>query len=291
MKTRILMSLCVALAANCVSVRADDTPAQAAARAALDQELRQLNRLDAGTSNANSATSPTRSAEPMANGPATPAQKPSVPVPEAAPASAAPAEDTSAQAVALTALKRKMDELNRAIIEPPQETNSAAALPTAPTAASVQEASVAATPVIETPAGEAPVARTPAIAAAAVGPVSAAPAVVAPVPKVSTAPVVAAPSAAVTPAAIPRPLAPPIPAPVTSSRAGPLLPSSSSGTARPTNELVTTAGQVYRNVEVERVANDGIVISYAPVQGGWAMTKVPFRELPPVIRQQYESLR
>jgi hypothetical protein len=50
---------------------------------------------------------------------------------------------------------------------------------------------------------------------------------------------------------------------------------------------VTTTGTTYKNVEVQRVTADAIVISYTPAQGGWAMTKIDFRDLPPTIRQQY----
>jgi hypothetical protein len=42
MKIRILFGLCVALGASFISVRADDNPAQAAARVALEQKLNDL---------------------------------------------------------------------------------------------------------------------------------------------------------------------------------------------------------------------------------------------------------
>lgn len=280
MKTRILSSLCVVLVANCISVRADDTPAQAAARAALDQKFQQLDHSSAVASNTNSATTSAKPAESITN---------TVNASIAAPALAAPAENVSAQAAALTALNQKMDELNHVATVPPAETNSAATMPATPTIAPIHEASVAATPVTETPAAEAPVARTPAITAAAVAPASAAPAVVAPVPKVSAAPVVAAPSVAVVPPAIPGPVALPTTIPAAATPAAPMLPPSSPGKARPTNELVTITGTIYKNVEVVRVAEDGIVISYAPMPGGWAITKVPFRDLPTEIRQQYKK--
>jgi hypothetical protein len=156
-------------------------------------------------------------------------------------------------------------------------------------AAPAQEASAAATPVTETPAAEAPIASTPAIASAAVAPASAAPVVAAPAPKVSTAPVTAAPSVAVVPPAIPRPVALPTATRATAALVALRLPSSSPGKARPTNELATASGKIYKNVEVERVADDGIVISYTPVHGGWATTKVYFQDLPADIRRQYEK--
>ena len=56
---------------------------------------------------------------------------------------------------------------------------------------------------------------------------------------------------------------------------------------RPTNELVTSTGLIYKNVEVERVKDDRIVISYEPANGGWAMTNVYFQDLPIELRRQY----
>lgn len=41
MKIRVIFGLCAVLAANCISVRAADNPAQAAARLVLEQKLRQ----------------------------------------------------------------------------------------------------------------------------------------------------------------------------------------------------------------------------------------------------------
>ncbi len=67
------------------------------------------------------------------------------------------------------------------------------------------------------------------------------------------------------------------------------LPSNSSEPARPASELVTTSGSTYQNVEVERVMSDAIIISYTPVGGGWAMTKVYFSDLSPEMRQRYEK--
>ncbi|MGD0350967.1 MAG: hypothetical protein ABSB84_11750 [Verrucomicrobiota bacterium] len=39
---------------------------------------------------------------------------------------------------------------------------------------------------------------------------------------------------------------------------------------------------------VEKVVSDGIIISYTPDNGGIAMTKVDFYDLPNDLRQQYE---
>ena len=125
------------------------------------------------------------------------------------------------------------------------------------------------------------------MAPAAVAPVSAAPAVVAPVPKVSTAPAAAA-SVAVVPVATPGPVALPTETPAGRGTGKAInCHQVRRGRARPANELVTTTGVIYKNVEVQKVMADGIVISYTPAHGGWAMTKVYFQDLPAEIRQQY----
>jgi hypothetical protein len=67
------------------------------------------------------------------------------------------------------------------------------------------------------------------------------------------------------------------------------LPASSPAPVRPANELTTTTGVTYDNVEVERVMLDGIVISYTPAGGGWAMAKVYFTDLSPELRQRYHK--
>jgi hypothetical protein len=177
-----------------------------------------------------------------------------------------PAADASAQAAARAAMEQKMYDMDQAEARPSPETNFVAA----PVEVPVNEASAAATPVTESPAAEAPVAVAPAVAPATVAPVSAAPVVAAPAPRVSTAPATAA--AVATPAQ-----ATPVGA----------FPSSSAGQVRPSNELVTTSGATYKNVEVQKVTSDGIVISYTPAQGGWAMTRINFEDLPPDIRQKY----
>ena len=303
MKSRILTSLCVALVANCVSVRADDTPAQAAARAALERQFQKLNQSSGNSRNTNSVTASFQSAKsatniaapntnevPVVQGEkvAAAANKSSVPAPAIAPASPPLAEKESAQAAALAALEQKMNQMNAAATGPPAKMNSLA-VPTTPPSAPVREASAAAIPVIELPAAETPPAQTPAISSAAAAPASAVPAVVAPVPKVSAAPVVTAPSVAVVPPAIPGPIALPATTPEAAMPAEPMLPSSSPGRPRPVNELVTITGKIYKNVEVERVEDDGIVISYTPAHGGWATAKVPFEDLPGQLRQQYKK--
>jgi len=56
----------------------------------------------------------------------------------------------------------------------------------------------------------------------------------------------------------------------------------------PTNQIKTVAGDIYRNAYVEKVVSDGIIISYTPENGGMAMTKIYFYELPNELRQRYE---
>lgn len=267
-RAKIFVVLCATLLASGMSVQADDTPAQAAARAALEQKLYQLNQPNVppstetnasataespteSTTNATGATSITivpRTEVPATVVPGETASAPTVPA-KAVLVPVVPDTNTPAQAAALAALNQKMYELNHPAAETPPNTNPAA------------------TPVTETPAAEVPVAATPAVAPASVVSLSAAPAVATPAASAANVPV-AAPIAALH---------------------APILPPSSSTQTRPANELATTTGVIYKNVEVERVENDGIVISYTPASGGWAMTKIYFQDLPPEIRQQYEK--
>jgi hypothetical protein len=276
MKAGKYVILCVALVAMGISVRADDTPAQAAARAALEQKLYELDHPEAqAPSETNAAVTET---QPAAS--ATKATNTVLAAPvDADFATEIPAANASAQAAALAAMEQKMNELNEQQAGSTPDTNAAAT----PVVVPANEASAAATPVTESPSAEAPMAVAPAITSATVVPVSAAPAVVAPAPEVSTAPA-AATSVAVVSAASPGPVTAPIQAP-----AAAVFPSSAPGHVRPANELVTTSGTTYKNVEVQKVTADAMVISYTPEQGGWAMTKVYFRDLPPDIRQQYEK--
>lgn len=274
MKTGILLGLCVALVANCASIRAADNPDQAAALAALNQKLYELNHpgtqpsadTNAATATAvppaKSAINQTHASTTMTTPPATEVPTPARMTPvSTAPAGSdfaakIPAGNASAQAAALAALNQKIEELNH---------------PEAPRAADANSApEMATTPLTETPAAEAPMAKMPPMVPAAVTPVSAAPTVAAPALKIATALAAAAP-ARIPPAAM-------LP-----------FPFSSPGLARPTNELVTTSGKTYRNVEVERVVSDGIFISYIPTDGNWAMTKIRFKDLPPKIRREYDK--
>ena len=67
------------------------------------------------------------------------------------------------------------------------------------------------------------------------------------------------------------------------------LPPSSPATVRPSNELVTTTGAVYRNAEVERVMPDAIIISYTPAGGGWAMTRINLSDISPDMQQRFRK--
>ena len=313
MKAEIFVVLCVALVVGGISVRADDTPDQAAARAALEQQMEELDHAPAqpppDTNSVAAVAKPVESATnatgTVTTNAATAETAPATEVPatvahaKAAPASTAPADadfaqkvpaaNASAQAAALAALEQKMHELDRREALPPPDTNSVAAV--AKPVESITNTTATAKPVTETPAAEVPVAMSPVIALSGVAALSAAPAVVAPAPRVSTAPAVAA-SVAADPVAVPtmtQPAAAPAMLKPTLAPPAATLPSSSSGQMRMANELVTTTGSIYKNVVVERVKEDGIVISYTPPNGGWAMTKIYFQDLPAAIRQQDEK--
>ncbi len=356
MKNRIILVLGVALVASGISVRAGDTPDQAAARAALEQKMDELDHAQsappADTNSVSAMAKPAESFTSATNATSVVAAAPAGEVPAAvAPAKAAPAatapadadfpqkipaDNASAQAAALAALQQKMTELDQRAAQPPADANSMAAVtkrvkstanstgtaaikvvtsPTAPAAedsaagnALAQAAALAAVrqkmtelnqpetqPVTETPTAQAPVAISPGIVPSTAVPVSSAPAVVAPAPEVSAAPDAAA-AVAVAPAANAESVAmpagtqpaaaPAAPGPALAVPA-PILPSSSPGQARPVNQLVTTTGAIYKDVEVESVKDDGLIISYTAANGSWAMTKVYFEDLPAEIRQQY----
>jgi len=59
--------------------------------------------------------------------------------------------------------------------------------------------------------------------------------------------------------------------------------------AKPTIDIATASGAIYKNVYVEKVEPDGIIISYTPARGGMGMTKVNFNDLSAEWRQQYEK--
>jgi hypothetical protein len=59
--------------------------------------------------------------------------------------------------------------------------------------------------------------------------------------------------------------------------------------AKPTNEIATASGAIYKNVYVEKVEPDGIIVSYTPALGGMGMTKIYFDDLSDELRQRYEK--
>lgn len=242
MKTRILVGLCVVLAANFISVRAeDDTPEQAAARAALEQKMVELDRAPAQPSpNQNfvavtvrpgevttkaTGTVATKAVTPQTGTAATilvavpatvaPAAKASITVApaETTPVAAGPAAAASAHEVSVAtasdmaadraALDQKMYELDQSQAQPQPDANRAAAV----TQPGESTTHATATPPIAPATASivsAPVDTAPAaVTSVATTPV-AAPAPVAPV---SAAPTVAAPAPKVS-------IAPAIAAPV-----------------------------------------------------------------------------
>lgn len=190
MKTRIILGLWVAVVASWVTVRAHDNPAQAAAREALEQKLRELDN------------------------------------PQIQPAPVTPSWTAG---------------------EPNGESATNAPHP---------------------------------IRAKAVTPVPAPPTAVA-------APVNAASMS--TPAPIkPPPVAAaerPKPTPVRAATQSSIPPVK----LKPTNEIVTIYGTIYKNAQVEKVEADGIIISYWTAGGGMAMSKVYFEDLPYEVRQRFKK--
>jgi S1-C subfamily serine protease len=51
--------------------------------------------------------------------------------------------------------------------------------------------------------------------------------------------------------------------------------------------IVTRDGKTYKNVEVKRVAPDGLLISYAPDTGGVGISKLKFTDLPDDLQRRY----
>jgi hypothetical protein len=93
--------------------------------------------------------------------------------------------------------------------------------------------------------------------------------------------VVAAPTKT-QPAATPA-TAKPTPAPAATESSSPPV------KASPNNEIVTASGAIYKNVYVEKVESDGIIVSYTPTRGGVGMTKLYFDDLSAELRQRYQK--
>ena len=264
MKTKIFVGLCVALGTSFISVCASDTADQAAARAALEQKLYQLD-------------------HPQAQPP---------PDTNSAVVVVQPGESTTnATDMAATNLVATPVEVAPVVVTPaPEAPAPVAPVVAAPVVTTPVVAPVVITPVPEAPAPVAPVEVTPVV----VAPPVTTPVVVAPAPK---APVVAT-RVAVTPAVTARPVAtapakakpaaaPATPKP-TPARAA-TKPPSPPVEVKTTNEIATTTGEIYKNVQVEKTLPDGMIISYRSANGGLGMTKVYFEDLSAEVRQKYEK--
>jgi hypothetical protein len=115
-------------------------------------------------------------------------------------------------------------------------------------------------------------------APAAVAPTAVTHAVVAPAATVRAVATPTVTQPAVAPAT-PRPT----PVPVASKSSNPPV------KTKPADEIETISGATYKNVYVEKMDSDGIIISYTPAHGGVGMTKVTFDDLSAELRQRYEK--
>jgi cytoskeletal protein RodZ len=153
------------------------------------------------------------------------------------------AEDTPAQAAARAAWEQKLNELDHPQTQPPLN-------PAAPSKAVIVQPGQSTTNVTRTVPEKV---------------VTPQPAAVPTKTQLAAAPAVPGPT----------------PAPVATK------PSSPTAMASPTSEIVTVAGVTYKNVRVEKVEWDGIIISFTPASGGTAMTKIYANELSDALRQKY----
>jgi len=67
------------------------------------------------------------------------------------------------------------------------------------------------------------------------------------------------------------------------SAASPTTPGTPSGSG----EIVTRAGDTYKNVRIQKVAPDGLVIAYTPANGGIGISKIKFEDLSDDLQQRY----
>jgi hypothetical protein len=151
--SKLYLVVCAAaFCAGGVAVRADDNPAQAAAIAAMEAKMRELNSQPAATNAQTSAPAmPEQSAQPAAATPsASPA--PAQPARPAATMTSTPPQaagtTSAAQAAALAAMAQKMNELNA---QQPQPTRSPAVSVT-PSGATVLESANPSAPMTTAPA-------------------------------------------------------------------------------------------------------------------------------------------
>ena len=143
---------------------------------------------------------------------------------------------------------------------------------------------------LETPPAQSPTALPPKIVVPPIAPAATNLTVAVPITK-PTPPAVAikvTPAIAVVPTS-PRPAAPPVtPRPKATP---PARPPAKAAVAyeKPADNIVTIYGTVYHHAEVEKVAADGLVISYWTTNGGFAVTKLDFRMLSPELQKQYQK--
>jgi len=159
-----------AVCAGFISARADDNPAQAAARAALEEKMQELDAQEATNAEVPPPAAVVTPSAPAQEQPAPPAAVTTIPAtPEAQPAATTPAEtqpapaiipaDNDAQAAVRAALDAKMQELDAQ-----EAATNSVTLPVitiAPTAAAPAQAA----PVVETPPMQAAPVQAPAAAA------------------------------------------------------------------------------------------------------------------------------
>jgi S1-C subfamily serine protease len=53
------------------------------------------------------------------------------------------------------------------------------------------------------------------------------------------------------------------------------------------DEIITRTGDVYKNVTVQKVAPDGLVVAYTPAAGGIGISKIKFQDLSEELQQRY----
>jgi len=58
---------------------------------------------------------------------------------------------------------------------------------------------------------------------------------------------------------------------------------------KPASEMKTTDGTVYNNPYVEKILPDGIIVSYSTASGGMGITKLFFDSLPDEVRRKYQK--
>src|SRR3974390_3086824 len=129
MKAGIVVILCLVSVSSGISVRANYAVDWAAARAAMEQKLYELDRPASRPSSvSNSAVATTQTVTPAASATNVAAASPALTVPaDTFFTSSVPAPNPSAQAAALAAMQQRMNELNHVEPRPLPETRAVAA--------------------------------------------------------------------------------------------------------------------------------------------------------------------